>query len=221
MVVETDPAQGPGVVLDNLGINGARYGTALAWNEQAWAEAVKRRPPPELFVFESEERAKARGARIYCEVKGFGMTDDANHIAAPLPTGEMAALAMQAATEVGGLALTDVDYVNAHGTSTPVGDVAETKGIKSVFGADTKLAVSSTKSMIGHLLGAAGSVEAIITIKSLQDQILPPTINLHDPSPDCDLDYVPNIAREAGIQAAATNSFGFGGTNGTLIFGTV
>lgn len=115
----------------------------------------------------------------------------------------------------------DVGYLNAHGTSTPLGDVAETKGIKSIFGADTSLAVSSTKSMIGHLLGAAGSVEAIFTIKALADQVLPPTINLHNPSPDCDLDYVPNVARDVRIKAAASNSFGFGGTNGTLIFGTV
>ena len=112
-------------------------------------------------------------------------------------------------------------YLNAHGTSTPLGDVAETKGIKQIFGEDPRLAVSSTKSMIGHLLGAAGSVEAIFTIKALQDQSLPPTINLLNQSADCDLDYVPNEARQVSIRAAASNSFGFGGTNGTLIFGTV
>ncbi len=174
-----------------------------------------------VLVLEEYERAKARGAQIYAEVLGFGMSGDAYHITGPAENGEGGAAAMRNALRDAQLEPEAIGYLNAHGTSTPLGDVAETKGIKSVFGADTRVAVSSTKSMIGHLLGAAGSVEAIFTIKALQDQVLPPTINLHAPSPECDLDYVPNVAREVSIQAAASNSFGFGGTNGTLIFGTV
>lgn len=174
-----------------------------------------------VLVLEEYERAAARGARIYAEVLGFGMSADAFHITGPAENGEGGAAAMRNALKDGSLNPEDVGYLNAHGTSTPLGDVAETKGVKSVFGDDTRLAISSTKSMIGHLLGAAGSVEAIFTIKALQEQTLPPTINLHNPSPDCDLDYVPNEARPAQIKAAASNSFGFGGTNGTLIFGTV
>lgn len=174
-----------------------------------------------VLVLEEYERAKARGATIYAEMLGFGMSADAFHITGPAENGEGGAAAMTNALRDGGLNPEDVGYLNAHGTSTPLGDVAETKGIKSVFGNDTDIAVSSTKSMIGHLLGAAGSVEAIFTIKALQEQVLPPTINLDNPSPECDLDYVPNQARPAKIKAAASNSFGFGGTNGTLIFGTV
>lgn len=174
-----------------------------------------------VLVLEEYERAKARGANIYAEVLGFGMSGDAHHITGPAENGEGGAAAMRNALKDGGLNPEDVGYLNAHGTSTPLGDVAETKGIKSVFGDDTKLMVSSTKSMIGHLLGAAGSVEAIFTIKALSEQTLPPTINLDNPSPECDLDYVPNEARSVNIKAAASNSFGFGGTNGTLVFGTV
>ena len=174
-----------------------------------------------VLVLEEMERAKARGAHIYAEVLGFGMSADAYHITGPAENGEGGAQAMKNALTDGSLNPEDVGYLNAHGTSTPLGDVAETKGVKSVFGADTRIAVSSTKSMIGHLLGAAGSVEAIFTIKAIEEQKLPPTINLHNPSPDCDLDYVPNEARDANLKAAASNSFGFGGTNGTLIFGTV
>ena len=174
-----------------------------------------------VVVLEEYERAKARGATIYAEVIGFGMSADAFHITGPAENGEGGAAAMKNAIADAGIAAEEVGYLNAHGTSTPLGDVAETKGIKEVFGADTKIAVSSTKSMVGHLLGAAGSVEAIFTIKALQDQKLPPTINLHNPSPECDLDYVPNEARDADIKAAATNSFGFGGTNGTLLFGKI
>jgi 3-oxoacyl-[acyl-carrier-protein] synthase II len=174
-----------------------------------------------VLVLEEYERACARGAKIYAEVLGFGMSGDAFHITSPAENGEGGAASMRNALKDAALNPEDVGYLNAHGTSTPLGDVAETKGIKSIFGADTSLAVSSTKSMIGHLLGAAGSVEAIFTIKALADQVLPPTINLHNPSPDCDLDYVPNVARDVRIKAAASNSFGFGGTNGTLIFGTV
>lgn len=174
-----------------------------------------------VLVLEEYERAKARGANIYGEVLGFGMSADAFHITGPAENGEGGAQAMRNALKDGALNPEDVGYLNAHGTSTPLGDVAETKGVKSVFGNDTKIPVSSTKSMVGHLLGAAGSVEAIFTIKALHEQKLPPTINLENPSPDCDLDYVPNEARDVAIKAAASNSFGFGGTNGTLIFGTV
>ncbi len=174
-----------------------------------------------VIVLEEYERAKARGAKIYAEFLGFGMSADAYHIAGPTENGEGGAVAMRNALRDGQLNPEDVGYLNAHGTSTPLGDVSETNGIKSVFGDKPKLAVSSTKSMIGHLLGAAGSVEAIFTIKALQDQILPPTINLDDQSPDCDLDYVPNEARKVNIKVGASNSFGFGGTNGTLVFGAV
>ena len=171
-----------------------------------------------VLVLEEYERATARGAKIYAEVAGFGMSADAYHITGPAENGEGGAASMANALRDAQLNPDQVGYVNAHGTSTPLGDVSETKGLKSVFGNGTKLAVSSTKSMIGHLLGAAGAVEAIFTIKAISEQILPPTINLHDPSPECDLDYVPNEAREVSITAAASNSFGFGGTNGTLVF---
>jgi 3-oxoacyl-[acyl-carrier-protein] synthase II len=174
-----------------------------------------------VLVIEEYERAKARGAKIYAEVLGFGMSGDAFHITGPAENGEGGAASMVNALKDAALNPDQLGYLNAHGTSTPLGDVAETKGIKTVFGNETSLAVSSTKSMIGHLLGAAGSVEAIFAIKALTDQVLPPTINLHNPSPDCDLDYVPNEARDVTITAAASNSFGFGGTNGTLVFGTV
>ena len=174
-----------------------------------------------VLVLEDYDRAKARGAAIYAEVTGFGMSADAYHITGPAESGEGGAAAMQNALNDAQLNPQDVGYLNAHGTSTPLGDVAETQGIKSVFGADTSLCVSSTKSMIGHLLGAAGSVEAIFTIKAITDQALPPTINLHNPGEGCDLDYVPNDARQVSLEHAATNSFGFGGTNGTLIFSRV
>ena len=171
-----------------------------------------------VLVIEEYERAKARGAQIYAELTGFGMSADAFHITGPAESGEGGAAAMQNALNDAQLNPEDLGYLNAHGTSTPLGDVAETEGVKSVFGANTELCVSSTKSMIGHLLGAAGSVEAIFTIKALTDQVLPPTINLENPGEGCDLDYVPNEARQTALSHAATNSFGFGGTNGTLIF---
>ena len=171
-----------------------------------------------VLVIEEYERAKARGAQIYAELTGFGMSADAFHITGPAESGEGGAAAMQNALKDAQLNPQDLGYLNAHGTSTPLGDVAETEGVKSVFGADTELCVSSTKSMIGHLLGAAGSVEAIFTIKAITDQVLPPTINLENPGEGCDLDYVPNEARQTALNHAATNSFGFGGTNGTLIF---
>ena len=174
-----------------------------------------------VLVLEEYERAKARGAQIYGEVLGFGMSADAFHITGPAENGEGGAAAMRNALNDAGLNPEEVGYLNAHGTSTPLGDVAETKGVKSIFGEDTKLMVSSTKSMIGHLLGAAGAVEAIFTIKALQEQVIAPTINLDNPGEGCDLDYVPNEARDADFTAAASNSFGFGGTNGTLVFGKI
>ena len=174
-----------------------------------------------VLVLEEYERAKARGAQIYGEVLGFGMSADAFHITGPAENGEGGAGAMRNALKDAELNPDQLGYLNAHGTSTPLGDVAETKGVKSVFGDDTQLMVSSTKSMIGHLLGAAGSVEAIFTLKSLQEQVVAPTINLENPGEGCDLDYVPNQARDVDITSAASNSFGFGGTNGTLVFGKI
>ena len=174
-----------------------------------------------VLVIEEYERAKARGAQIYAELTGFGMSADAFHITGPSESGEGGAAAMQKALDDAQLNPHELGYLNAHGTSTPLGDVAETKGVKSVFGSDTNLCVSSTKSMIGHLLGAAGSVEAIFTINALTDQVVPPTINLDEPGEGCDLDYVPNEARQTSLDHAATNSFGFGGTNGTLIFSRI
>jgi 3-oxoacyl-[acyl-carrier-protein] synthase II len=174
-----------------------------------------------VLVLEEYERAKARGAHIYGEVLGFGMSADAFHITGPAENGEGGAAAMRNALKDAELNPDQLGYLNAHGTSTPLGDLAETKGVKSVFGDDTQLMVSSTKSMIGHLLGAAGSVEAIFTLKALQKQVVAPTINLENPGEGCDLDYVPNQARDVDITSAASNSFGFGGTNGTLVFGKI
>ncbi|HTK97755.1 MAG TPA: beta-ketoacyl-ACP synthase II [Pseudomonadales bacterium] len=171
-----------------------------------------------VLVLEELERAKARGARIYCEVVGFGMSGDAHHITAPPDDGAGAVAAMRNALNDAKMAPDAVQYVNAHGTSTPQGDIAETRAIKTLFGADTRVAVHSTKSMIGHLLGAAGAVEAIFTALSIHHQVSPPTINLDNPSDDCDLDYVPKVARDIAVDGALSNSFGFGGTNGTLIF---
>ena len=174
-----------------------------------------------VLVLEEYERAKSRGAQIYGEVLGFGMSADAFHITGPAENGEGGATAMRNALKDAELNPDELGYLNAHGTSTPLGDVAETKGVKSVFGDDTKLMVSSTKSMIGHLLGAAGAVESIFTLKSLQEQVVAPTIHLDNPGEGCDLDYVPNQARDVDITSAASNSFGFGGTNGTLVFGKI
>ncbi len=171
------------------------------------------------LVLEELEHAKKRGATIYGEFVGFGMSADAYHMTAPPEDGEGAARCMSIAIRDAGIDPQDVDYINAHGTSTPLGDLAETVATKTVFGDDAyRVMVSSTKSMTGHLLGAAGGVEAIFTLLSLRDGIVPPTINLDRPSADCDLDYVPNTAREADIQVAISNSFGFGGTNGSLVF---
>ncbi len=172
-----------------------------------------------VMVLEEYEHAKARGARIYAEVVGVGMNSDAYHMTAPSLTGEGASECMLMALADAGLNTSDVNYINAHGTSTPAGDIAETKGIKRALGDRAyEVAVSSTKSMTGHMLGAAGGAEAIFTILAMRDQVAPPTINYQTPDPDCDLDYVPNTAREMKIDVALSNSFGFGGTNGTLVF---
>ena len=172
-----------------------------------------------MLMLESLESARERGARIYCELTGFGMSRDAYHMTSPPEDGRGAAAAMRQALADAGLNASDLSYVNAHGTSTEAGDLAESVAIRSVFGSHAdELAVSSTKSMIGHLLGAAGSVEAILTIMALRKNVAPPTINLDSPSPGCDLNYVPHQAQERPIQHALSNSFGFGGTNGSLIF---
>ena len=170
-----------------------------------------------VLVLESYEHAIARGARIYCELAGYALNADAYHMTQP--SGEGATRCMTLALRDAGVNVDEVDYINAHGTSTPVGDKAESDAIKSAFGPHAyKLAVSSTKSMTGHLLGAAGGVEAVFTVLALRDQILPPTINLEHPEEGCDLDYVPNVARESKLECALSNSFGFGGTNGSLLF---
>ena len=172
-----------------------------------------------VLVLETLEGARARGATIYAELVGFGMSSDAYHITQPSIEGPCAA--MQCALQDAGIRPDDIGYINAHGTSTPIGDVNETRAIKACFGETTKVPVSSTKSMTGHLLGAAGAIEAIFTVLALKHQMLPPTINLETPDPECDLDYVPNRARAVRCQYAMSNSFGFGGTNGALIFKTV
>ena len=175
-----------------------------------------------VVVLEEFESAKARSANIYCELVGYGMSSDAYHMTSPAEGGSGGAKCMQNALADAGLNITDVDYINAHGTSTPAGDVAETEGIKSTFGDHAKIvAVSSTKSMTGHLLGAAGGVEAVFSILAVHHNMLPPTINYDTPDPKCDLDYVPNEARETQVNVALSNSFGFGGTNGTVAFKSV
>jgi len=173
-----------------------------------------------ILVLEKLEDAQARGAHIYAEILGYGLSADAYHITAPLESGAGAALAMAGALRDAGLAPTDVEYINAHGTSTPLNDRAETIAIKSVFGDHAyRLAVSSTKSVMGHLLGASGAVEAIITAKALEEGVIPPTINYETPDPECDLDYTPNRARPKPIRVALSNSFGFGGHNASLALG--
>ncbi len=174
-----------------------------------------------LIVLEEYERARARGARIYAELVGYGASADAHHITAPAPGGEGGQRAMRMALRDAGLAPEQVGYVNTHGTSTPQGDVAECQGIAAVFGdhaTSRKLAISSTKSMIGHLLGAAGGAEAVITVLAIHRGVLPPTINVEEQDPECPLDVVPNQAREVRVEAAMSNSFGFGGTNAVLLF---
>ncbi len=172
-----------------------------------------------ILVLEEYEHAKKRGATIYAELAGFGMSDDAHHITSPPEDGSGAQSAMQNALNDAGMQAEQVQYINAHGTSTHAGDIAETSAVHGLYGDNAdKVAVSSTKSMTGHLLGAAGAVEAIFTIKAITDSIAPPTINLDEPGEGCDLDYVPNVARKMNIDAAISNSFGFGGTNGSLLF---
>ncbi len=175
-----------------------------------------------LLIFEELEHAKARGAKIYCEVLGYGTTSDASHITAPDPDGRGASAAMQAALNDAGVSPAEVDYVNAHGTSTPLGDKAETQAIKNVFGdVAYQLAVSSTKGALGHSLGASGGIEAVILAKTIETSVIAPTINLHNPDPNCDLDYVPNQSREKSVAIAMSNSFGFGGHNACVVFGRV
>jgi len=175
-----------------------------------------------VLVLEELEHARSRGAHIYCELAGYGVSADAHHITAPCEDGEGAARGMLNAMRNAGINPDQVDYINAHGTSTPLGDMAETIAVKRCFGGHAKrLAISSTKSATGHLLGAAGGVEAIFSVLAIRDQVAPPTINLFNQDPQCDLDYVPNAARSMKIRVAMSNSFGFGGTNGTLIFRAV
>jgi 3-oxoacyl-[acyl-carrier-protein] synthase II len=172
-----------------------------------------------ILVLEEHEHAKARGARIYCELAGYGMSADAHHITAPPEDGGGAARSMLNALRNASMQITDIDYINAHGTSTPLGDVAECVAVKRAFGEHAyRLAVSSTKSMTGHLLGAAAGIEAVFTALAIRDAIAPPTANLVDIDPDCDLDFVPRVARPMPIRAALSNSFGFGGTNATIAF---
>ena len=171
-----------------------------------------------VCVLESVEHAQTRGAHIYCEIAGYGITGDAYHMSAPAPDGEGAARSMAMALRHARLNPDQVEYINAHGTSTPVGDKCETQAIKTIFGAHAKkLAISSTKSMTGHLLGAAGAVETAVCIFAIQNGIVPPTVNYETPDPDCDLDYVPNVAREMRVNACVNNSLGFGGHNATLV----
>lgn len=172
-----------------------------------------------VLVLEEYEYAKARGARIYCELAGYGMSADAHHITAPCEDGEGASRSMHNSLRNAGIATDGIDYINAHGTSTPLGDIAETVAVKRCFGEHAKkLCVSSTKSMTGHALGAAAGIEAVVTVLALHHQIAPPTANLRDQDPQCDLDYVPLVPRDTRIRAAMSNAFGFGGTNATLVF---
>jgi 3-oxoacyl-[acyl-carrier-protein] synthase II len=173
-----------------------------------------------VLVLESLEHAQGRGARILAEVLGYGSTNDAYHVSAPAENGAGAARCMQMALESAGLTIADIDYINAHGTSTPLNDKSETAAIKTVFGdLAYRVPISSTKSMTGHLLGASGAIEALVCVRVLQDGILPPTINYVTPDPDCDLDYVPNHARTAAVEKVMSNSFGFGGHNASIILG--
>ncbi|MDA1343488.1 MAG: beta-ketoacyl-ACP synthase II, partial [Proteobacteria bacterium] len=172
-----------------------------------------------VVVLEELEHAKARGAKIYAELVGYGMSGDAYHMTTPSPGGAGAARCMRNALRDAGLNPEAVDYINAHGTSTPAGDLGETQAMKTALGDHAyKVAISSTKSMLGHMLGAAGGIEAVLTALSIKNQIAPATINLDNQDPECDLDFIPNIARDMKIDVAMSNSFGFGGTNGSLVF---
>lgn len=172
-----------------------------------------------VLVLEELEHAKRRGAKIYAELIGYGMSADAYHMTQPPEGGEGAARCMRNALRDAGINADQIDYINAHGTSTPAGDIAETRAVKAVLGNHAyKTAVSSTKSMTGHMLGAPRRIEAIFSVLALRDQVIPPTINLDNPDPECDLDYVPHTARQTKLDIVVSNSFGFGGTNGTLIF---
>jgi len=225
-------AGGTEAVITELGVGGFGAAKALSTNNDNPQQASRPWDKDRdgfvmgegagVMVLEEYEHAKARGAKIYAELTGFGMSGDAYHMTSPPSDGEGAAAAMVNAINDAGIAKEAIGYINAHGTSTKVGDRAETAAVKAVFGEHAyKLAVSSTKSMTGHLLGAAGSVEAIFTVMALQDQILPPTINLDNPDDGCDLDYVTEGARAKTIEHALCNSFGFGGTNGSLLFSKV
>lgn len=175
-----------------------------------------------VLVFEELEHAKARGARIYGEVLGYGTTGDAGHITQPDEQGQGASKAMQLALDDARIDASEVDYINAHGTSTPLGDKAETVAVKNIFGASAKtVSISSTKSQLGHSLGASGGIELVLTLKAITEGVVPPTINLTDPDPDCDLDYTPNEPRQRDISVAMSNSFGFGGHNASIIVGKV
>lgn len=174
-----------------------------------------------ILVLEEYEHAKARGAKMYCEVLGYGQSADAYNLVAPDPESQGVELALNRALQHSGIGPADVDYINAHGTSTPQGDVAESQAIERVFGAGTKVAVSSTKSMHGHALGAAGGIEGVACALAVERDTMPPTINYEVPDPDCTLDYVPNVARKAPVRVALSNSFGFGGHNSVLVFGKV
>jgi len=175
-----------------------------------------------ILIFEEYEHAKARGAKIYCEVLGYGQSADAYDLVAVDPDGNGVALAFDRAFKSAGITPDDVDYINAHGTSTPIGDPAESKAIEKAFGAHApKIGVSSTKSMHGHALGAAGGLEGVATVMSVQNDVMPPTINYEFPDPECTLDYVPNVARKAPVRVALSNSFGFGGHNSVIVFGKV
>ncbi len=173
-----------------------------------------------MLVFEELEHAKAAGAKIYAEVLGYGTTSDAGHITAPDPEGHGAAAAMRAAIQDAGVEISDVDYINAHGTSTPLGDKAETQAIKNVFGEHAyKTRISSTKGALGHSLGASGGIEAVILCKTIETSTIAPTINYETPDPECDLDYTPNEAVSCDVHVAMSNSFGFGGHNACIVFG--
>jgi 3-oxoacyl-[acyl-carrier-protein] synthase II len=174
-----------------------------------------------ILVLEEYEHAKARGAHIYCEVYGYGQSADAYNLVAPDPDSKGVELALQRALKHAHVNPRDIDYINAHGTSTPQGDVAESQAIQRVLGADTNVAVSSTKSMHGHALGAAGGIEGVASALAVYNDIMPPTINYEIPDPECPLDYVPNVARKAPVNVALSNSFGFGGHNSVLVFGKV